>query len=71
MLRGTVEGARYLYRYKVRYPTRLTSICPGTVFTRLKGDLKGVWSIAISGNWRIVFRLVDADVFDVDLMDYH
>ena len=33
--------------------------------------LKGVWSVTMSGNWRIVFRLVDGDAFNVDLIDYH
>ena len=37
----------------------------------LKGDRKGLWSVRVSGNWRIVFRLKDGHVFDVDLTDYH
>jgi proteic killer suppression protein len=37
----------------------------------LKGDLKGYWSVSVSGNCRIVFRFDDGDVFDVDLVDYH
>lgn len=44
---------------------------PGYRLHALKGDLKGMWSVTISGNWRIVFRLVDGDAFDVDLVDYH
>ena len=44
---------------------------PGYRLHALKGDLKGVWSITVSGNWRIVFRFVDGDAFEVDLMDYH
>src|SRR5579864_2020790 len=43
---------------------------PGYRLHALKGDLKGMWSVTISGNWRIVFRLVDGDAFDVDLVDY-
>ena len=35
------------------------------------GDLKGFWSVTVSGNWRIIFRFDDADVVDVDLVDYH
>ena len=37
----------------------------------LKGNRKGLWSLHVSGNWRIVFRFEDGHVFDVDLMDYH
>jgi proteic killer suppression protein len=44
---------------------------PGYRLHPLKGDLKGHWSVGISGNWRIVFRFEDGDVFDVDLVDYH
>jgi proteic killer suppression protein len=44
---------------------------PGYRLHPLKGDRKGYWSVSISGNWRIVFRFEDDDVFDVDLVDYH
>jgi len=44
---------------------------PGYRLHPLKGDLKGVWSVTISGNWRIVFRFEAGDAFDVDLVDYH
>ena len=38
---------------------------------RLKGDRRGLWSVRVSGNWRIVFRFVDGEAVDVDLIDYH
>ena len=44
---------------------------PGYRLHPLKGDLKGHWSISISGNWRITFRFEDGDAYDVDLTDYH
>lgn len=44
---------------------------PGYRIHPLKGDLKGFWSVTISGNWRIIFRFKDGDAFDVDLLDYH
>ena len=44
---------------------------PGYRLHPLKGDLKGLWSVSISGNWRIMFRFKDGDAFDVDLLDYH
>ena len=44
---------------------------PGYRLHPLKGDLKGFWSVTISGNWRIVFRFEDGDAYDVDLVDYH
>ena len=44
---------------------------PGYRFHPLKGNMKGMWSISVSGNWRITFRFDDGDVYDVDLVDYH
>jgi proteic killer suppression protein len=44
---------------------------PGYRMHPLRGDLRGFWSIRVSGNWRIIFRFDDRDVYDVDLVDYH
>lgn len=37
----------------------------------LKGELNGFWSLDISGNYRIVFRFVDGDAYDLDYLDTH
>ena len=37
----------------------------------LKGGLKGLWSVTVRANWRIIFRFEGEDVFDVELIDYH
>ena len=44
---------------------------PGYMLHPLKGDLKGSWRVKVSGNWRVIFRFADGDVFDVNLVDYH
>lgn len=44
---------------------------PGYRLHPLKGDLKGLWSVKVSGNWRIMFRFEGTDVYDIDLVDYH
>ncbi len=44
---------------------------PGYGLHPLKGTLAGFWSISISRNWRIVFRMHDGDAYEVDLVDYH
>ena len=44
---------------------------PGYGLHPLKGRLKGFWSITISGNWRIIFRFEEGDIYDVDPVDYH
>ena len=38
---------------------------------QLKGELKGLWSVTVRANWRIVFRFEGTDAFDVELIDYH
>ena len=37
----------------------------------LKGDMKGLWSVTVRANWRIIFRFEGTDAFDVQLIDYH
>ena len=44
---------------------------PGYRLHPLRGDRRGLWSISITGNWRIIFRFEAGDVYDVDLVDYH
>jgi proteic killer suppression protein len=44
---------------------------PGWRLHPLKGDLKGFWSVTITGNWRLIFRFEDGDAFDIDFIDYH
>jgi proteic killer suppression protein len=44
---------------------------PGSGFHHLKGELKGFSAVSVSGNWRIIFRFHEEQVFDVDYLDYH
>jgi proteic killer suppression protein len=44
---------------------------PGYRLHALQGDMKGMWSVTISGNWRIVFRFENGDALAVNLVDYH
>lgn len=39
----------------------------------LKGDLKGFWSLTVSGNWRLIFTYDEktSTADDIDLIDYH
>ena len=37
----------------------------------LTGDLKGLWSVTVHSNWRVVFRFESGRATDVDLVDYH
>lgn len=44
---------------------------PGYQLHPLRGDRKGEWAVAVSGNWRLVFEFEGEDVIGVDLVDYH
>ncbi len=44
---------------------------PGYRLHELKGDLKGFWSVSVSGNWRIIFRFESGKARDVEMIDYH
>lgn len=38
----------------------------------LAGDRKGTWSMTVTRNWRLTFRVGDKDaLIDMDLEDYH
>ncbi|MBC7839682.1 MAG: type II toxin-antitoxin system RelE/ParE family toxin [Nitrospiraceae bacterium] len=46
---------------------------PGWKLHPLKGDMKGYWSVTVTGKWRIVFRYHKPTntASDIDLIDYH
>jgi proteic killer suppression protein len=44
---------------------------PGYGLHPLKGNMKGLWAVKVSGNWRIVFRFENGDAYVVDYLDYH
>lgn len=37
----------------------------------LSGDRQGQFSIRINDQWRICFKFVKGDAFDVEIIDYH
>lgn len=44
---------------------------PGYRLHSLSGDMKGFWSVKVTGNYRIIFRFENGTAHDVDLLDYH
>lgn len=44
---------------------------PGFGLHALKGNLKGHWSVTVTGNWRMTFRFENEDAVLVDYQDYH
>ena len=43
----------------------------GNCLHSLAGDRAGFVAIAINDQWRICFRFIDGDAFDVEICDYH
>jgi len=44
---------------------------PGYKLHSLSGDLKGFWSIWVTGNCRIYFRFEEGNALDINYEDYH
>ena len=44
---------------------------PGLRLHQLKGGRKGIWSVTVSGNWRVTFRFEGRDAEKVNYEDYH
>jgi proteic killer suppression protein len=40
---------------------------------QLTGDRKGTWSLTVTRNWRLTFRIdrTEGEIFDLDYEDYH
>ena len=44
---------------------------PGNRLHALTGNRKGQYSISVNDQWRICFRFVDGDAYDVEICDCH
>jgi len=38
---------------------------------QLTGDRKGVWSLHVTRNWRLTFRVRNGEIVDLSYEDYH
>ena len=77
--RGTIAGIQAAHARKLRLilsnldqaesPDDMD--LPGLRLHPLRGDKKGVWSVSVSGNWRVTFRFNGRDAEIVNYEDYH
>ena len=44
---------------------------PGLRLEPLKGDRRGQYSLRINDQYRICFKWLDGDAYDVEIVDYH
>ena len=55
----------------LRIPPANLNLPPSNRLNALKNDREGQYSISINDQWRICFRFVDGDAYDVEVTDYH
>jgi proteic killer suppression protein len=79
-LRGEAHGVVGQYRDKLR--AMLTALeeaenigeletVPGWRLHQLKGDRRGIWSMVVTRNQRLTFRVDRSRVTEIDFEDYH
>jgi proteic killer suppression protein len=70
----TVEKLRKMFVYldSIENPEELRALSAWKVHT-LTGDRKGTWSLSVTRNRRLTFRIdaVEHEICDVNLEDYH
>jgi len=44
---------------------------PGNQLKKMSGNLKDFWSIRINKQWRIIFKWIKDDAYEVEIIDYH
>ena len=44
---------------------------PGSNLHQLSGNLKGQFSVSVSGNWRVFFEFYEGNAYIVNYDDYH
>ena len=74
--RSFPDGLRRIARRKLLYLHEATDpqdlrAPPGNRLERLKGELKGFYSIRVNDQWRLIFRFVGGQAYDVQIVDYH
>ena len=68
IIRRAIRRLEYL---DLAYNLNDLSVPPSNRLHPLKGDRKGQHSISINDQWRICFRFVDGDAYNVEITDYH
>lgn len=65
------KARRLLDQIKAAPELSILQIPPGNRLEKMSANLKGFWSIRINEQWRIVFRWLKNDAYDVEITDYH
>jgi proteic killer suppression protein len=68
LIRRAVRRLEYIHLAKTLHDLRVP---PSNRLHALKDDREGQFSISINNQWRICFRFVDGDAYEVEVTDYH
>ena len=76
---GSVKGIQASHAKKLRLQLAMLDVAevisdmdrPGWRLHELKGNRKGIWSVIVSGNWRLTFRFENGDAHLINYEDYH
>lgn len=76
---GSTAGVQVSHKKKLRFQLFALDTAktiddmdiPGFKLHALKGKRKGLWSISVSGNWRITFEFKDGNAYIVNYEEYH
>jgi proteic killer suppression protein len=66
--RAALRKLRMLHRSRTLDDLKIP---PGNRLENLKGERKGQMSIRINDQWRICFKWLNNDAYDVEITDYH
>lgn len=64
-------AARKLEMLDAATSLRTLFVPPGNRLEKLRGDRVGWYSIRVNDQWRICFRWLESNAFDVEIVDYH
>lgn len=76
---GSTKGVQAKHSTKLRVQLAMLNASteiedmdkPGWGLHQLKGQRSEIWSIKVSGNWRLTFRFEGGDAYIVNYEDYH
>jgi len=68
LFRRAIRRLEYIHFAKTLNDLRVP---PSNRLHALKGDRDGQYSISINDQWRICFRFIEGDAYDVEITDYH
>ncbi|MBW1736265.1 MAG: type II toxin-antitoxin system RelE/ParE family toxin [Deltaproteobacteria bacterium] len=68
LIRRAIRRLEYIHLAKTLNDLRVP---PSNRLHALKRDREGQFSISITEQWRICFRFIDGDAYDVEITDYH